>query len=158
MRRYYDAGGRKGQKGNATLPGLLDRAIGLLAVLLGELGLKYLTASEDGEEFNKTQEQINKETERQLELSEKALKSQSSIGKKTKKEIEAEEQAARDKKFAKVAEDIIAYSSLTPKQLADKVRQLEEEMYNHAQNLEFEEAARIRDEIKHVQEAAMGLE
>ena len=64
----------------------------------------------------------------------------------------------REKKFAKVAEDIIAYSSLTPKQLATKVGQLEEEMYNHAQNLEFEEAARIRDEIKHIQEAAMGLE
>ena len=64
----------------------------------------------------------------------------------------------REKKFAKVAEDIIAYSSLTPKQLATKVGQLEEEMYNHAQNLEFEDAARIRDEIKHIQEAAMGLE
>jgi len=64
----------------------------------------------------------------------------------------------REKKFAKVAEDIIAYSSLTPKQLAAKVSQLEEEMYNHAQNLEFEEAARIRDQIKHIQESAMGLE
>jgi len=64
----------------------------------------------------------------------------------------------REKKFAKVAEDIIAYSSLTPKQLATKVGQLEEEMYNHAQNLEFEDAARIRDEIKHIQETAMGLE
>ena len=89
-----------------TKGALARTGVGLLAVLLGELGLKYLTASEDGEEFNKTQEQINKETERQLELSEKALKSQSSIGKKTKKEIEAEEQAARDKKFAKEQDDL----------------------------------------------------
>jgi len=63
----------------------------------------------------------------------------------------------RDKKFAKVAEDIIAYSSLSPKQLADKVRKLEEQMYKHAQNLEFEEAGLLRDQIKHIQESAMGL-
>jgi len=89
-----------------TKGALAKTGVGLLAVLLGELGMKYLTASEDGEEFNKTQEQINKETERQLELSEKALKSQSNIGKKTKKETEAEEQAARDKKFAKEEDDL----------------------------------------------------
>jgi len=64
----------------------------------------------------------------------------------------------RDKKYAKVAEDIIAYASLSPKQLADKVRQLEDQMYKHAQNLEFEEAGLIRDQIKHIQESAMGLE
>ncbi len=64
----------------------------------------------------------------------------------------------RDKKYAKVAEDIITYSSLTPKQLADKIAQLEEQMYQHAQNLEFEEAGQIRDKIKHIQESAMGLE
>jgi len=89
-----------------TKGALARTGIGLLAVLLGELGLKYLTASEDGEEFNDTQEKINKETERQLELSEKALKSQSNIGKKTRKETEAEEQAARDKKFTKEQDDL----------------------------------------------------
>ena len=89
-----------------TKGALARTGVGLLAVLLGELGLKYLTASEDGEEFNKTQEKINKETERQLELSEKALTSQGNIGKKTKKETEAEEQAARDKKFAKEQDDL----------------------------------------------------
>jgi len=89
-----------------TKGALARTGVGLLAVLLGELGLKYLTASEDGEEFNKTQEEINKETEKQLELSEKALKSQGKMGKRTQAEIAAEEKAVRDAKFAKEQEDL----------------------------------------------------
>jgi excinuclease ABC subunit B len=30
-------------------------------------------------------------------------------------------------------------------------------MYRHAQNLEFEEAARVRDQIRHIQEGNLGL-
>jgi len=33
-----------------------------------------------------------------------------------------------------------------------KLKQLEETMYRHAKNLEFEQAAKIRDEIKVLQE------
>ena len=89
-----------------TRTALARTGIGLVAVLLGELGLRYLTASKDGEEFNKTQEDINNETERQLELSEKALKSQQNIGKKTQDQIDSEEESERQKKFAKEQEDL----------------------------------------------------
>ena len=41
---------------------------------------------------------------------------------------------------------------MTPKQLGKKLKQLEDEMYRYAKNLEFEQAARIRDEIKVLQE------
>lgn len=54
-----------------------------------------------------------------------------------------------------VAEPVANYSILTPDQLATKLRKLEAQMYKHAQNLEFEEAARIRDEMKRVK--ALGL-
>jgi excinuclease ABC subunit B len=40
---------------------------------------------------------------------------------------------------------------MTPKQLAKTLKQLEESMYQHAKNLEFEQAAKIRDEIKRLQ-------
>jgi excinuclease ABC subunit B len=48
----------------------------------------------------------------------------------------------------KVAETLSEYHALTPKQAAKKLKQLEDQMYKAAKNLEFEEAARIRDEIK----------
>ncbi|PCI21810.1 MAG: excinuclease ABC subunit B [Piscirickettsiaceae bacterium] len=46
-----------------------------------------------------------------------------------------------------VAEEKAEYLSLTPAQIAKKIDQLEDKMYQHARNLEFEDAARTRDEI-----------
>ncbi len=50
-----------------------------------------------------------------------------------------------------VAESRAEYKSLSPKEIAKKVKHLEDQMYQHAKNLEFEEAARVRDEIKALQ-------
>ncbi len=55
------------------------------------------------------------------------------------------------KRFAKVAEQTVAYEAMTPAQMAQKVKALEKAMYEHAKNLEFEEAARVRDELKALQ-------
>ncbi len=56
------------------------------------------------------------------------------------------------KALSKVAEYAADYKTMTPKQLGKKLKQLEDDMYRYAKNLEFEQAARIRDEIKVVQE------
>ncbi len=55
------------------------------------------------------------------------------------------------KTYAKVAEETAEYANLSPKQMAKRIRQLEEQMYRHAQDLEFEEAARVRDKIRELQ-------
>ncbi|MBK1643246.1 excinuclease ABC subunit B [Thiocapsa imhoffii] len=52
---------------------------------------------------------------------------------------------------AKVAEDLTEYTHLTPQQLAKKLKSLEKAMYEHAKNLEFEQAAAIRDQLKLLQ-------
>jgi excinuclease ABC subunit B len=49
------------------------------------------------------------------------------------------------------------YSVLTPELVTKKIKQLEEQMYHHARDLEFEEAARIRDEIKRLRDHGLGL-
>ncbi|WP_457676293.1 excinuclease ABC subunit UvrB [Thiolapillus sp.] len=59
------------------------------------------------------------------------------------------------REYARVAEEEAAYGRLSPKELAKKLKELEDAMYEHARNLEFEEAARVRDEIRHLKE--MGL-
>ncbi|MEJ2404235.1 MAG: excinuclease ABC subunit UvrB [Candidatus Thiodiazotropha sp.] len=59
------------------------------------------------------------------------------------------------RKYAKVAEEACDYASLTPKQMAKRVKQMEEAMYRHAQNLEFEEAARVRDQIRDLQDRGL---
>jgi len=59
--------------------------------------------------------------------------------------------------FAKVAEAAAAYARMTPELLAKKINQLEQQMYQHAQDLEFEEAAHIRDEIGRLREHGLAM-
>jgi excinuclease ABC subunit B len=54
-----------------------------------------------------------------------------------------------------IAEYAADYKTMTPKQLSKKLKQLEDSMYQHAKNLEFEQAAKIRDEIKLLQEQVL---
>lgn len=49
-----------------------------------------------------------------------------------------------------VAEEEAQYIAMSLNQLAKYLRNLEEEMYRHARNLEFEEAALVRDKIQHI--------
>lgn len=64
------------------------------------------------------------------------------------------ESAPRGRLFpkTKVAESDIDYAALSPQALSARIAKLENKMYEHAHNLEFEEAARVRDEIKHLKE------
>ena len=45
---------------------------------------------------------------------------------------------------------------MAPDKLAAKLRDLEAQMYKHAENLEFEQAAQLRDEIARVREIGLG--
>ncbi|WP_455207725.1 excinuclease ABC subunit UvrB [Kaarinaea lacus] len=67
-------------------------------------------------------------------------------------------QKGQPARYAKVAEETIEYAAMTPKQLEKKIKSLEDQMYQHAQNLEFEEAAKIRDQIEHIRQSAFGAE
>ena len=53
----------------------------------------------------------------------------------------------RVRRLDKVAEEMRQYDKLSAKQLNSKLQKLESQMYEHARNLEFEEAANLRDEM-----------
>lgn len=59
------------------------------------------------------------------------------------------------KQYAKVAEDEAEYAALSPKQVAKQIKALEKEMYQHAKDLEFEEAAAVRDQLRKLQAAGV---
>jgi excinuclease ABC subunit B len=61
------------------------------------------------------------------------------------------------KRQSRVAEQQAEYARLTPAQVAQRLKQLEKQMYEHARNLEFEDAGRLRDEIRVLREAGFGL-
>ncbi len=54
-----------------------------------------------------------------------------------------------------VAEQGADYAGLDPQQAASLLKKLEARMYKHAQNLEFEQAAHLRDEIHQLRERAL---
>ncbi|MFO8155336.1 MAG: excinuclease ABC subunit UvrB [Pseudomonadota bacterium] len=64
---------------------------------------------------------------------------------------------AAAERYAQVADEVAEYQALPPGELKKKLEELEKEMLDKAQNLDFEEAARIRDRIRVVRENSLGL-
>jgi excinuclease ABC subunit B len=58
-------------------------------------------------------------------------------------------------KGRKVAEAVEDYANLSPAQLAARIKALEQQMYQHARDLEFEEAGRVRDQLHRLKEKAL---
>nr|VFJ62747.1 MAG: Excinuclease ABC subunit B [Candidatus Kentron sp. FW] len=58
---------------------------------------------------------------------------------------------ARETSRYRVAEEMVEYVAQSPEKRKKTITQLEARMYKHAENLEFEEAAAIRDEIRRIQ-------
>ena len=57
----------------------------------------------------------------------------------------------------KVAEPEVDYHLMTPAQISKRIEKMEARMYKHAQDLEFEEAGKLRDEIRNLREQTLRL-
>ncbi|TWI00208.1 excinuclease ABC subunit B [Luteimonas cucumeris] len=62
----------------------------------------------------------------------------------------SERKAAR-----RVAEEKAEYAALDPARFAQKLKALEQQMYQHARDLEFEAAAQVRDQIRRLKDASL---
>ncbi len=69
--------------------------------------------------------------------------------------FDPEEAAMYNGKMRKVAEERDQYAVLTPAQLSARIKQLEQKMYQHARDLEFEEAASVRDQLNRIKESSL---
>ncbi|MGN7918704.1 excinuclease ABC subunit UvrB [Lysobacter sp. ESA13C] len=56
-------------------------------------------------------------------------------------------------KGRKVADEAADYAALSPSQFAARIKALEQQMYQHARDLEFEEAAAVRDQLRRLKDA-----
>ncbi|GLQ46944.1 UvrABC system protein B [Dyella lipolytica] len=61
----------------------------------------------------------------------------------------------RDRAIAAIAEQGAEYAALDVAQASAMIKRLEAQMYKHAENLEFEDAARLRDQIHQLRERAL---
>jgi len=55
-----------------------------------------------------------------------------------------------------IAEEIKKYGDMTPSEVSKQLEMLEKEMYEHARNLEFEQAAALRDKIGQIEKTVFG--
>ena len=65
---------------------------------------------------------------------------------------------APDRKRGKAADKRGVYEVMSPEQLLKQAAKLEKKMLKHARDLEFEEAARLRDEIQSLRNQGLGLD
>ncbi len=65
--------------------------------------------------------------------------------------------SVRGKLYSKVTEQQAEYLALPVEKRKAKIAELEKKMYEHAHNLEFEEAARVRDLIKEIEQDNIGF-
>ncbi|GAD91323.1 excinuclease ABC subunit UvrB [Vibrio halioticoli] len=91
------------------------------------------------------QQQYNEEHGIVPQALKKSIKDIMELGNATKSSSNRKSKAVP---LSKVAENDEQYKSLTPQQLEKLILKLENEMYQHAQNLEFEEAAAKRDQME----------
>jgi excinuclease ABC subunit B len=63
----------------------------------------------------------------------------------------------RTGKTERVAEPLPDYARMSPEMLLKKIAGLEKQMYRHARDLEFEEAAKIRDDIDAMRRVGLGF-
>jgi len=66
-------------------------------------------------------------------------------------------EGAREVQETDGRDSIADYSLLPPEQAVKRIKKLEAEMMKLARNLEFEQAARLRDEIQKLRHAAFGV-
>ena len=59
------------------------------------------------------------------------------------------------KRFDVVADDGADYRAMAPSELAGELKKLEAQMFKHAQDLEFEQAAQVRDRIQKIKAASL---
>ncbi|WP_338847547.1 excinuclease ABC subunit UvrB [Massilia sp. W12] len=68
------------------------------------------------------------------------------------------QQAKQDKKSLKVAQEEVKYQVMSEKQLGKEIKKLEKQMMDFAKNLEFEKAAKARDQLRMLKEMVFGAD
>ena len=66
-----------------------------------------------------------------------------------------DDHTTRGRRAARVAEAEARYADVTPENLGRAIAELEKQMFTHAELLEFEEAAQVRDEISQLKDRVL---
>jgi len=114
-------------------------------------GKAILYADEITGSIKRTIDETERRRKKQLKHNEVNKISPKGVVKSIPDIMEAESINKKEKKY--IDDDFAReYSGISPSIAMRKIKKLEKKMYEHASNLEFEEASKIRDEIKKVKD------
>jgi excinuclease ABC subunit B len=119
-------------------------------------GTAILYADEMTGSMQRAIDETNRRREKQLEHNALHGIEPATIVKQVADIMEAAYPSPRGKKRI-AAEESAPYEHMSPEQLMKKAAKLEKQMLKHARDLEFEEAARLRDEIQRIRQEGLGL-
>ncbi len=119
-------------------------------------GRAILYADRVTESMRKAIDETDRRRTRQLVHNETMGITPRSVVKKVRDLIDGvySEKGAKDD--LKSANDAAAIEMLSEKELGKRIKQLEKQMLDHARNLEFEKAARVRDQLAQLREQVFG--
>ena len=114
-------------------------------------GKAILYADEITGSIKRTMEETERRRNKQISHNHKNNIQPRGVSKSIPDIMEAEISNKREKKYIN-NEFLKEYSGISPSIAMRKIKSLEKKMYEHATNLEFEEASKIRDEIKKIKD------
>ena len=120
-------------------------------------GRAILYADRETGSIKRAIDETNRRRRKQLEFNEQHGITPRGIKKGVADILEGAYSDAARGPLRKVAEPAMDYSSMRPDQIIRRIKKLEQEMLKHARNLEFEQAARLRDEIHKLRNVELGL-
>jgi excinuclease ABC subunit B len=129
--------GRAARNVNGTVIMYADRITGSMERAIAETDRRRLIQIESNERHGVTPQTIRKQVRDIMEGARSAGKGRG--------------------RARRVAEPDTAYADLSPEQALKRIVQLEKKMHQHARDLEFEQAAQIRDEIDGLRRNGLGL-
>ena len=119
-------------------------------------GRAILYADKITDSMRKAIDETNRRRGRQIAHNEAMGITPRSVVKKVKELIDGVYGDSGAKDDLKAANESAAIEALSEKDLGKRIKQLERQMLDHARNLEFEKAARVRDQLSVLREQAFG--
>ena len=121
-------------------------------------GTAILYADKETGSMQRAMAEMNRRRNRQLEYNDKHGIRPQTIRKQIRDIMEGAREQAPRRRSRRVAEIQTDYSHLNPAELLKEIEKLEKQMHQHARDLEFEQAAELRDRIEAMRRSGFGLE
>ena len=121
-------------------------------------GRAILYADHITESMQKAMDETARRREKQIAFNLEHGITPRGVHKQVRDLIDGVYQAKSSAEADKVAEEVARIEAMGEKDLAREIKRLEKQMLEHARNLEFEQAARVRDQLQRLKAQAFGAE